>query len=446
MRSNNTRKWLKSHHDTLFPSFPFLKKRDIDWLFDSVKEKETIKGAFYIHIPFCTGRCTFCILTKEHPSRDTLKYVNSILEEARTWREYYSHVETVYVGGGTPTSLSTAEPKLLFDGLGEIFEIEKAAEISIETTVSELTADKINLLADLGVNRLSVGVQTFNQGLRNVLGRRSSVKEIIKKLDTAREVFPRLTADFLYDVPGRQKRDVLTDLRIAEGIRIDGISLYPLIYNPKTAIAKQFEPQPIETAMDVFANARNFLDDNGYTHVNINHFSNGRDKFRYSTYFNRLDNVLGLGAGSTGFLAGCFLKHKSTSEKYIPDSVANVFNVPEASIPVLWCVSQLQYGRIDLEEPKRRWDFEPLEAFTAPIEKCVDRRELIIRKNTIELTTTGMFWANTIGAEMAVEYLYDGKGGLVSLEEGSSKIAKGIMLNKIRHGRKALNRNCRFPH
>ncbi len=69
---------------------------------------------------------------------------------------------------------------------------------------------------------------------------------------------------------------------------------------------------------------------------------------------------------------------------------------------------------------------------------------MIIRKNAIELTTTGMFWANTIGAEMAVEYLYDGKGGLVSLEEGSSKIAKGIMLNKLRHGRKALKGTCKY--
>lgn len=444
MMEAKRRKWLKSHHDTLFPFFPFLKKRDIGWLFDSVKGKETLKGALYIHIPFCTGRCTFCILTKERPSGGTLKYVNSILEEAKTWREYYSHVETVYVGGGTPTALSTAELKLLFEGLGEIFQIDKAAEISIETTVSELTADKINLLADLGVNRLSVGVQTFNPGLRNVLGRRSGVKEVIKKLDTARKVFPLLTIDFLYDLPGQDKRDVLTDLRIAMGIGIDGISLYPLIYNPKTVIARQFEQPTTETAMAVFANARNFLDDNGYTHVNINHFSNGRDKFRYSTYFNRLDNVLGLGAGATGFLAECFLKHNSTSGKYIRDSVANVFNVPEAIIPVLWCVSQLQYGRIDLEEPKRRWGFEPLEAFTATIEKCVDRGELIIRKNAIELTTTGMFWANTIGAEMAVEYLYDGKGGLVSLEEGSSKIAKGIMLNKLRHGRKALKGTCKY--
>jgi len=136
--------------------------------------------------------------------------------------------------------------KLLFDGLGETFQIEKEAEISIETTVSELTADKINLLADLGVNRLSVGVQTFNPGLRNVLGRRSSVKEVITKLNTAREVFPLLTVDFLYDLPGQHKRDVLADLQIAVGIGIDGISLYPLIYNPKTAIAKQFEQPAIE--------------------------------------------------------------------------------------------------------------------------------------------------------------------------------------------------------
>jgi coproporphyrinogen III oxidase-like Fe-S oxidoreductase len=162
------------------------------------------------------------------------------------------------------------------------------------------------------------------------------------------------------------------------------------------------------------------------------HDSNGRDKFRYSTYFNRLGNVLGLGAGATGFLADCFMNHKSTSEQYILNKVGNVFSVPINIIPVLWCVSQLQYGRVDIEEPKRRWGFDPLDAFAKTIEKCVERGEIIIEENVIEFTTEGMFWANTIDAEVAVEYLYGGEGELVSLEEKTSKIAKGIMLNRIR--------------
>lgn len=137
----NTRKWLKSHHDTLFPFFPYFKKESINWLFDRLGELGGEEGALYIHIPFCTGRCTFCILTKEYPSGNTQKYVNSILEEAKEWRDHFSPVETIYVGGGTPTSLSSEELKLLFNGLGEIFQIEKDAEISIETTASELTTE-----------------------------------------------------------------------------------------------------------------------------------------------------------------------------------------------------------------------------------------------------------------------------------------------------------------
>ena len=431
---NNTRKWLKSHHDTLFPFFPYLKKKSIKWLFDRLGERGGEKGALYVHIPFCTGRCTFCILTREYPSHTT-KYVNSVLEEAREWSDYFSPVETVYVGGGTPTSLSSEELKLLFDELGEIFQIEPDAEISVETTVSELTEDKMNLLAELGVNRLSVGVQTFNPGFRKVLGRRGASKEVIEKLNRAREVFPLLTIDVLYAIPEQEKRDVIADLQKAVGIGLDGISLYPLIYSPKTALSKQFEPPPIEMAIDIFESAKSFLEDNGYNHLNINHFSNGRDKFRYSTYFNSLGNVLGLGAGATGFLADCFVKHKSTSKKYIRNRAVNVFNVPENIIPVLWCVSQIQYGRIDVEEPRRRWGFDPLDAFAETIEKCVERGEIIIGENAIELTTEGMFWANTIGAEMAVECLYGSKtkrGELVSLEEKTSKIAKGIMLNRIR--------------
>ncbi|MCK4475184.1 MAG: coproporphyrinogen III oxidase family protein [Methanophagales archaeon] len=417
MESNNTRKWLKSHHDTLFPFFPYFKKQSIKWLFDRLGERGGEKGALYIHIPFCTGRCTFCILTKESTSGNTLKYVNSILDEAKDWSDYFSHVETIYVGGGTPTSLSPEELKLLFDGLGNRFKIKKDAEISIETTVSELTEEKMNLLADIGVNRLSVGVQTFNLGLRKVLGRRGRGKEVIEKLNMARQVFPLLTIDVLYDVPGQEKRDVIADLQKAVGIGIDGISFYPLIYGPKTVITRQFEPPPIETAIEIFKSAKSFLEDKGYNHININHFSSGRDKFRYSTYFNRLGNVLGLGAGAMGFLADCYVKHGPTSKKYIGNRAGNVFNVPRNIIPVLWCVSQLQYGRIDVEEPKRKWSFNPLDAFAKTIEKCVEKGEIIIRKNVIELTTEGMFWANTIGAEMAVECLYDGKGELVSLEE-----------------------------
>ena len=426
MDNNNTRKWLKSHHDTLFPFFPYLKKMSIEWLFDKLREKGGGKGALYIHIPFCTGRCTFCILTREYPSGNTLKYVDSILDEAREWRDYFSSIQTIYVGGGTPTSLSSEELKRLFAGLRDTFKIDNDAEISVETTASELTEDKMNLLLELGVNRLSVGVQTFNLGLRKMLGRRGGGKEVVKKLNRAREMFPLLTIDILYDLPGQEMRDVIEDLQKAVGIGIDGISLYPLIYSPKTPISRQFEQPPIGTAMDIFENAKSFLEDEGYNHVNINHFSNGRDKFRYSTYFNSLGNVLGLGAGATGFLADCFMNHKSTSEKYIRNKVGSVFNVPESIIPVLWCISQIQYGRVDIEEPKRRWGFDPLEAFAKTIENSVDRGELIIGKNVIELTSEGMFWANTIGTEMAMEYLYKGKGELVSLEEKTSKIAKSI--------------------
>jgi len=445
---SNTRKWLKSHHDTLFPFFPYLEKKRIEWLFDRLEQKGAEKGALYVHIPFCSGKCTFCILTKELPSHPshTTKYVNSVLEEARAWSDYFSPVETVYIGGGTPTSLSSEDLKLLFTGLREHFQIEPDAEISVETTVSELTEAKMNLLVELGVNRLSVGVQTFNRGLRKTLGRRGSGEEVIEKLNTVRAFFPLLSIDLLYDIPGQGKTDVIADLQNAIEIGMDGISLYPLIYSPKTAIARQFEPPPIETAMDIFGTVTSFLEDNGYRHLNINHFTNGRDKFQYSTYFNRLGNVLGLGAGATGFLAGCFLKHPSTSEKYIQNknTVGNVFNVPENVIPVLWCVSQIQYGRIDIETPRREWDFEPLEAFAGTLERGVDRGELIIAKDTIELTSEGMFWANTIGAEMAVECLYDGKGNLVSLEESTAKIAKTIMLNKLRLRLKSSKKELRI--
>lgn len=216
------------------------------------------------------------------------------------------------------------------------------------------------------------------------------------------------------------------------GIGIDGISLYPLIYSPKTSIGRQFTQPQVEMALGIFRTAKRFLEDNGYHYLNINHFSNGRDNFLYSTYFNSLGNVLGLGAGAMGFLNHCFVKHKSTSAKYIRGIIGSVFNAPDNVIPVLWCVLQLQYGQIDIEESKRRWGFNPLVAFPGIIQRCIDRGEMIVRGNTIELTTEGMFWANTIGTEIAVEYLYNGKGKLIGLEDSKMSIASFLAKSFVR--------------
>ena len=424
------RRWLKSHHDTLFPFFPYLRKRDLSWFLDQLEKRGGGRGALYIHIPFCIGRCTFCILTREQPS-STMKYVETLLAEAAEWSDYFSPVETVYVGGGTPTLLSSEELNRLFDGLKDTFRIEKNAEISVETTVSELTEEKMSLLAKLGVNRLSIGVQTFNPSLREVLGRRSNPETVIEKLKAARAVFPTLTVDILYNFPGPNKNVVISDLEQALELGVDGISLYPLIYGRKTAISK-LDPPGISDAMDAFIDAKNVLEEHGYTQMNINHFSNGRDKFLYSTYFNNLKPVLGLGAGAMGFLASCFLKHKLSARKYIMDRKTTIHCLPEPIIPLLWCVSQVQYGRIDVREVRDRWGFDPLRAFQKTFTECKELGEISVEDDLIEFTAKGLFWADTIGAQMASEYLYGSRARLISLEDPPSRIMKNMLLNVIK--------------
>ena len=297
--------------------------------------------------------------------------------------------------------------------------------------MSELTEEKMNLLAKIGVNRLSVGVQTFNPSLREVLGRRSDPERVIEKLNAARAVFQSLTVDILYNLPGQNKDVVISDLEQAVELGVDGISLYPLIYRPKTAISK-LDPPGIDDAMDVFIDAKNVLQDHGYTQMNINHFSNGRDKFLYSTYFNSLKPVLGLGAGAMGFVAGCFLKHKLSGRKYIMDRKTTIHCLPEPIIPLLWSVSQVQYGRIDAREIRDIWGFDPLTAFKKTLTGCKERGEIRVEDDLIEFTTKGLFWADTTGAEMASEYLYGSKAKLISLEDASSKIMKNMLLNVIK--------------
>ena len=375
--------WIKTHHQALAPFNRFKEKAHTK----ATKLFANRKGALYIHIPFCVGRCRFCILYREYPNMPYEHFVSALIREMRKYRSFQP--EVVYFGGGTPTLLPTTE-------LGRIlYSIEKRGEIkeiTIETTVSEFDEKKAEELASLGINRISFGVQSFNNKKREILGRRSPESEVIEKLKLAREYFEIVSIDLLYDLP--YGNTLLEDVKKAVDLNVDGLSIYPLVYNT----TMQSYPHPnIEENEQNFLEAYDYLTEHGYKHISINHFSNGKDKFLYSEYFTHPEMpLLGIGPGAGGHIKNYETFHPLRIRRYIMDPYrVNVFSMPEEVFCGIRVIASMLKGNVKILPGN----------FAASLQVALNREWVGLRGKNLMLLPKGLFWANTLVYLMSLDFL-----------------------------------------
>ena len=197
-------------------------------------------STIYIHIPFCNKICSFCNMRRslQKPSEN---YADLIVEEIKEYSKY-EYVKTtkfdaVYFGGGTPTTLSKEELVKILKALRSNFSFTRDAEFTIETTVTELSNDKIEALIENGVNRFSVGIQTFDNNGRKKMGRIGSGEAAFKKLETLKSYEGvTVSMDLIYNYPEQTMDNLIDDLEKIKKLKLDGFSMYSLINMKETSI------------------------------------------------------------------------------------------------------------------------------------------------------------------------------------------------------------------
>jgi coproporphyrinogen III oxidase-like Fe-S oxidoreductase len=198
----------------------------------------------YIHIPFCPSRCYFCAFYSEpaHDKKTMVEYVNCLERELLSYRvNFRQHsLKSIYISGGTPTILDDQGWKKIFKIVNKILKIDKEAQISTEGTPETCTYSKLKLLKDLGVNRFSIGAQTFDEKILNALNRRHSVLDIYTAFENARKVnFKYLNVDLLFGTPGETEESFLKTLRHTAELRPDCISPAFLWFNKNVFFSKK---------------------------------------------------------------------------------------------------------------------------------------------------------------------------------------------------------------
>jgi len=203
-------------------------------------------AGIYIHIPFCHQICNYCDFNKFFFHNQPVdEYIEALGHEMALWADDIKNapIETIFIGGGTPTSLSLEQLERLFTLIHLHIPLGQVLEFTSEANPDELTLEKMQLMRKFGVTRLSMGVQTFDQELLKVLGRTHSNDHVYKVVEYAKQTdFPSISIDLMYGLPNQTMEQWKASLKEAFRLNIPHISAYSLLVEPKTIFYNLFLP------------------------------------------------------------------------------------------------------------------------------------------------------------------------------------------------------------
>lgn len=268
----------------------------------------------YIHIPFCKTICSYCDFCKYYYRKEQIiPYLDSLKKEIK--ERYQGEVlKTIYVGGGTPSSLSLEELTHLLEILS-IFSKEDNYEYTVECNIENITEEKVSLLAKFGVNRISLGVQTFQEKYLHFLNRKHTKQEVFTKIQMIKKYIANINVDLIYAIPGETIEDLEDDLNCLLQLDIPHISTYSLMIEEHTLLYNQ-KVENISEELDAKMYEYIGRKLKGYNHYEISNFARPEFESKHNlTYWNNLE-YYGFGLGASGYIGDIRYTNTRSLEQY----------------------------------------------------------------------------------------------------------------------------------
>lgn len=369
----------------------------------------------YIHIPFCKAKCNYCDFNS-YPGKTVLMepYFHALETEMRQLRDKGTGtiVPTVFIGGGTP---SLADPLLingLMDACRRNFRLAGNAEISIETNPGTLSFEKFTDYKACGINRLSIGLQAWQDRLLKELGRIHSREEFLENLKLARKAgFDNINVDLIFGLPGQTMNDWTETLDNIVSLDIEHISCYSLkieegtVFGSRLASGELEEPDD-ELDRQMYRYAVESLAGNGYKHYELSNFAKPGLECRHNLVYWMAEKYLGIGAGAHSYLEGCRFNNVYGIEDYI-DRVekGSVYRENEQPIDKTEAMSEYMIlglrliDGVSLDAFEARFGVGAELIFGAQMVKLEGRRLLEHDGDRWRLTRAGLDFGNTVFME-----------------------------------------------
>ncbi|MCY9307940.1 radical SAM family heme chaperone HemW [Bacillus inaquosorum] len=268
----------------------------------------------YIHIPFCEHICHYCDFNKYFiQSQPVDEYLNALEQEmintiAKTGQP---DLKTIFIGGGTPTSLSEEQLKKLMDTIIRVLKPSSAlSEFAVEANPDDLSAGKLKILKEAGVNRLSFGVQTFEDDLLEKIGRVHKQKDVFASFERAREIgFDNISLDLMFGLPGQTLKHLDHSLNTTLSLDAEHYSVYSLIVEPKTVFYNlmrkgRLHLPPQEQEAEMYEMVMGRMEAHGIHQYEISNFAKAGMESKHNLTYWSNEEYFGFGAGAHGYISG----------------------------------------------------------------------------------------------------------------------------------------------
>lgn len=275
--------------------------------------------AAYVHIPFCVHRCGYCNFTVITDRDDLVEPLLTAIETELSWLETPQSVDTLYFGGGTPTYLSPLQLHKLCEVLLQWHPLSQGYEWTVEANPGDLDSERIQVLSEQGVNRLSLGSQSFRREKLTLLERDHSAAEIRSAVELCRQVGIGVSLDLIFGTPGETLSEWLTDLEQAIQLEPDHISTYGLTFERGTQFWNRLQhreliPVAEELEREMYLTAIDFLAEAGFEHYEISNFARPGYRSRHNETYWSGRGYFAVGPGAARYVDGVRqTNHRSTT-------------------------------------------------------------------------------------------------------------------------------------
>lgn len=279
----------------------------------------------YVHIPFCVKKCAYCsFVSFENGNQNVKEYINFLCNEIVQKKHLASDniVTSIYFGGGTPSFILKEYIKQILDCIRQNYSVSKDAEISIECNPCSTTKDKLMFYRQIGINRISFGVQSLNNNTLSVLGRKHNRDMAINVINLAKIVgFNNISCDLMIGVPNQTQSDVIEDVKTLINLPITHISTYMLMLEENTPLFNLVKSGNLKVAdddicVDMYNAVFKVLKQNDFSRYEISNFAKENKACRHNLNYWQMGEYLGFGVSAHSFLGGVRFSNSNSLQNY----------------------------------------------------------------------------------------------------------------------------------
>ena len=375
---------------------------------------QTKPTSAYVHIPFCTQICYYCDFSKVFIKNQPVdSYLEHLIEEYDSYD--IKKLRTLYLGGGTPTALSASQLAFLLEKLTDKLDLSYLEELTIEANPGDLDQEKIAVLKDSPVNRVSLGVQTFNDRMLKQIGRSHLEKDIYENIANLKKAgFDNISIDLIYALPKQTMEDVKINVAKAIALDIPHMSLYSLILENHTVFMNRMRrgklPLPKEDLeAEMFEYIIAELEKAGFEHYEISNFSKPGFESRHNLMYWDNAEYYGIGAGASGYVDGVRYKNHGPIRHYLQAVEAGNARVQEEELTLHEKMEEEMFLGLRKKSGVSKKRFEEKfglsfeDQYGAVVTELTEQGLLVPDRDIVRMTKKGLFLGDTVAEKFILE-------------------------------------------